>query len=48
MTLRDLAALPARLPGTDFDELIARAGAQRDLLEPSWVQAGHVAFGELG
>jgi hypothetical protein len=48
VTLRDLAALPARLPGIDFDDLIARAGAQRDLLEPSWVQAGLVAFGERG
>jgi hypothetical protein len=47
-TLRDLAALPARLPGIDFDELIARAGGQRALLEPSWVLAGHVALGELG
>jgi hypothetical protein len=45
--LRDLAALPARLPGIDFDDLIARAQAQRDLLEPSWVQAGLEAFGEL-
>jgi hypothetical protein len=44
--LRDLAALPQRAD-VDLDELIARAEAQADLLEPCWVQAGLEAFGNL-
>lgn len=47
VTLRDLAALTARLPGIDLDDLIVRAEAQHDLLEPCWVQAGLEAFGDL-
>ncbi|HEY3614101.1 MAG TPA: hypothetical protein VGK92_10365 [Gaiellales bacterium] len=45
--LRDLAALPQRVPGVDLDDLVARAEAQIDLLEPCWVQAGLEAFGNL-
>jgi hypothetical protein len=45
--LRDLVELPQRLPGIDLDDLIARAEAQIDLLEPCWVQAGLEAFGNL-
>jgi hypothetical protein len=47
-TLRDLAALPRGLPGIDLDELIRRAEAQQDALEPCRVQAGLEAFGNLG
>jgi hypothetical protein len=46
-TLRDLSAIPQRLPGIDLDELIARADAQLDLLEPWRTQAGLAAFGNL-
>jgi hypothetical protein len=45
--LRDLAALPQRLPGIDLDDLVVRAEAQIDLLEPCWVQAGLETFGNL-
>jgi hypothetical protein len=30
-----------------LDDQLALGIAGRELLEPSWVQAGHVAFGEL-
>ncbi len=47
-TLRDLAvAVPERLTDLDLDDLIARAEAQVDLLQPCWVQAGLEAFGNL-
>jgi hypothetical protein len=42
--LRDLAGLGDRLADVDFDELIARAQAQRDELEPFRAQAGRTAF----
>jgi hypothetical protein len=44
MTLRDLAALAARLPDVDFDELIERAERQRAELEPFRVRAGLDTF----
>ena len=43
-TLRDLADLGQRLPDVDFDELIARAGRQRDRLEPFRVSVGTEVF----
>ncbi len=43
-TLRDLAALAARLPDVDFDQLIERAERQRAELEPFRVRAGTDAF----
>lgn len=43
-TLRDLAGLADRLPGVDFEDLIARAEHQRDELEPLRVHAGREAF----
>lgn len=42
--LRDFAALSSRLPSVDFDDLIARADAQRSALEPFRAQAGRAAF----
>ena len=44
MTLRDLAGLGERLPDVDFDELIRRARAQHDSLEPFRLEAGREAF----
>jgi hypothetical protein len=44
VTLRDLAGLGARLPDTDFDELVRRAERQREDLEPHRVLAGTEAF----
>jgi hypothetical protein len=41
-TLRDLAGLGERLPDVDFDALVARAEAQRQLLEPFRREAGEV------
>ena len=43
--LRDLAGLRERLPDVDFDELIARARAQRSQLEPFRLDLGRSAFG---
>jgi hypothetical protein len=43
-TLRDLAGLGERLPDVDFDELIRRARAQHDAIEPFRVEAGREAF----
>lgn len=43
--LRDLAGLHERLPDVDFEQLIARARAQRSQLEPFRLQAGRHAFG---
>lgn len=43
--LRDLAGLRERLPDVNFEELIARARAQRSQLEPFRLQAGRTAFG---
>jgi hypothetical protein len=48
VTLRDLAGLAARLPDTDFDDLIRRAQQQRDELEPHRVRAGTDAFAAAG
>jgi len=42
--LRDGAGLARRLPDVDFDELIARAGRQRDELEPHRRAAGAEAM----
>lgn len=42
--LRDSAGLGDRLEGVDFDELIARAGRQRERLEPVRRQAGREAL----
>jgi hypothetical protein len=47
-TLRDLAALSARLPDIDFAALTARAETQRATLEPHREQAGRLAFGAAG
>jgi hypothetical protein len=44
VTLRDLAGLAERLPDVDFDELITRAQAQRDELEPFRARAGKEAL----
>jgi hypothetical protein len=43
-TLGELAGLRARLPGTDFDELLVRAARQRQTLEPFRREAGMRAF----
>jgi hypothetical protein len=43
-TLGELAGLRARLPGTDFDELLVRAARQRQTLEPFRREAGARAF----
>src|SRR3954452_18009779 len=43
--LRDSAAVTRRLRDVDFDELTARAGRQRDELEPHRRAAGAEAFG---
>lgn len=43
-TLGELAGLRERLPDTDFDELLARAGRQRQSLEPFRREAGMRAF----
>ncbi|HEX2095857.1 MAG TPA: hypothetical protein VHF50_00625, partial [Solirubrobacterales bacterium] len=43
--LRDFGELGSRLPDVDFDELIRRAQAQRDELEPFRARAGREAFG---
>jgi hypothetical protein len=43
-TLGELAGLRERLPGTDFDELLARADRQRQSLEPFRREAGMQAF----
>jgi hypothetical protein len=43
-TVGDIAGVRARLPQLDFDELIARADAQRRRLEPFRVEAGRRAF----
>jgi hypothetical protein len=43
--LRDLAGLGERLPDVDFERLIARARAQRALLEPFHREAGREALG---
>lgn len=48
VTLHDLAGVAARLPGTDFAELIRRAQQQRDELEPHRVRAGTEAFATEG
>jgi hypothetical protein len=42
--LRDFAAV-SQVAGVDFDDLIARAQAQRDTLEPLRARAGRAAFG---
>ena len=42
--LRDLAGLRERLPEVDFDELVERAIAQRDELEPHRAEAGREAL----
>ncbi len=42
--LRDLAGLAERLPDVDFDELIRRAQAQHDAIEPFRLEAGREAF----
>jgi hypothetical protein len=43
--LRDFGDLRRRLPDVDFDELIRRAEAQREELEPFRARAGREAFG---
>lgn len=43
--LRDLADLRTRLPEIDFDELLARAQEQIDLIEPFRVEAGRALLG---
>ncbi len=43
-TLGELAGLRERLPGTDFEELLARAARQRQTLEPFRREAGTQAF----
>lgn len=43
--LRDFGELSGRLPDVDFTELIRRAQAQRDELEPFRARAGRDAFG---
>jgi hypothetical protein len=43
--IRDLAACASRLPDVDFDALIARAEAQRAVLEPHRERAGREALG---
>ena len=43
--LRDLAELDTRLPDVDFDELIARADTQIELLEPFRAEAGRAELG---
>jgi hypothetical protein len=43
-TLGELAGLRDRLPDTDFDELLTRAGRQRQTLEPFRREAGTRAF----
>jgi hypothetical protein len=43
--LRDLGDLRSRLPDVDFEELIRRAQAQREELEPFRARAGRQAFG---
>jgi hypothetical protein len=45
--LRDLAGLSERLPDVNFEQLIARAHAQRSQLEPFRLQAGRRAFGRV-
>ncbi|HEV7652530.1 MAG TPA: hypothetical protein VGP26_30610 [Actinophytocola sp.] len=47
-TLRDLAGLAARLPGTNFDELIRRADKQRADIEPFRIRAGTDALMTTG
>ncbi|WP_433271610.1 hypothetical protein ACQPZF_12910 [Actinosynnema sp. CS-041913] len=47
-TLRDLADLGTRLPGTDFDRLIERAEQQRAALEPFRVRVGTDVFATAG
>jgi hypothetical protein len=47
-TLRDFAGLAARLPDTDFEELIRRAADQRAALEPFRIKAGTEAFATAG
>jgi hypothetical protein len=46
-TLRDHASLDARLPGVDFDALIARAAGQKALLEPFRDRASRDALGPV-
>lgn len=43
-TVGDVAGVRQRLPAIDFDELLARADAQRRRLEPFRVEAGRQAF----
>ncbi|HEX5762667.1 MAG TPA: hypothetical protein VFY04_06055 [Solirubrobacterales bacterium] len=43
--LRDLGDLKSRLPDVDFDELIRRAQAQRDELEPFRARTGRETLG---
>ncbi|CAM4086471.1 hypothetical protein KIPE111705_39905 [Kibdelosporangium persicum] len=43
-TLRDQAGLAERIPEVDFDALIERAEAQRQILEPFRARAGTDAF----
>lgn len=43
--LRDLGGLSRRLPDVDFDDLIRRAHAQREELEPFRARAGRETFG---
>jgi hypothetical protein len=45
-TLARLASLEVRLPDVDFDELIARAEAQRARLEPYRERAGRAVFAD--
>jgi hypothetical protein len=45
VNLRDFGDLRSRLPDADFDELIRRAQAQRDELEPFRARSGREAFG---
>jgi len=42
--LGDLAGLRARLPEVDFDEMLRRAQAQIDLIEPFHAEAGREAL----
>jgi hypothetical protein len=44
--LRDSARLGERLPGVDFDALIARAQSQLDEIEPFRLSAGAAALGD--
>jgi len=43
LALKEVAGADPRLAGTDFDDLIARAGQQRETLEPHRLQAAVAA-----